>query len=203
MDKIILIGNGGHARACIDVIEMARGYKISGLVAKDKDHNEENMGYPIIGTDDDLPYLRKKYNNAIVTVGQIKSPLIRIKLFQLLNDLNFFLPAIISSRSYVSRHAQIGKGTIVMHGAIVNANARIGNNCIINNRTLIEHDTVIGDHCHIATGTIVNGEVTVGSECFIGSGSITKQCISIGDNCVIGAGVVLKRNIEPNQVINN
>ena len=201
MDKILLIGAGGHARSCIDVLEEENQFEIAGLIEKSEGISNESLGYPIIGTDDDLMVLRKQYSNALITVGQIKSPKIRIKLYQLLKELDFTLPVIVSSHAYVSKHAQIGEGSIVMHGVIINANAIIGNNCIINNRALIEHDAVIGDHCHIATGAIINGEVSVGDETFIGSGALTRQAISIGGNCVIGAGVVLKNDIESNKVV--
>ena len=203
MDKILLIGAGGHARACIDVLEEENQFEIAGLIEKGESISNESLGYPIIGTDDDLKVLRQQYKNALITVGQIKSPKIRIKLYQLLKELDFTLPAIISPHAHVSKHAQIGEGSIIMHGAIVNANTKIGNNCIINNKSLIEHDAVIGDHCHIATGAILNGEVTVGYESFIGSGAITKQSIIIGNRCVIGAGTVIKTDIESNQVIKN
>ena len=201
MDKILLIGSGGHARACIDVLEEENQFEIAGLIEKGESISNESLGYPVIGTDDDLKVLRQQYKNTLITVGQIKSPKIRIKLYQLLKELDFTLPVIVSSQAYVSKHSQIGEGSIIMHGVIINANAKIGNNCIINNRTLIEHDAVIGDHCHIATGAIINGEVSVGNETFIGSGTVTKQAISIGNNCVIGAGIVLKNNIESNKVV--
>ena len=69
MDKIILVGAVGHARFCIDVIELSGFYKIAGLVEKDNADGNENLGYPIIGTDDDLHDLRNKYELALVTVG--------------------------------------------------------------------------------------------------------------------------------------
>jgi sugar O-acyltransferase (sialic acid O-acetyltransferase NeuD family) len=203
MDKILLIGAGGHARSCMDVIEKVGQFEIAGLIEKDEETENDNLGYTIIGTDNDLHDLRHKYKNTLISVGQIKTPAIRIKLYQLLKELDFTLPVIISSKAYVSKHAQIGEGTIIMHGAIVNANAKIGKNCIINNRSLIDHDAIIGNHCHIATGAIINGEVNVADETFIGSGVITKQCISIGSNCIIGAGVVLKSDVKSNQVIKN
>ena len=203
MDEIILVGAGGHARSCIDVIELSGQYKIAGLVEKDNKDGQGNLGYPILGSDNDLRALRKKYNHALVTVGQIKSPETRIILFQRLQELDYQFPVIVSPRAYVSKNAQISKGTIVLHDAMVNANAKVGKNCIINNKALIEHDALIGDHCHIATGAIVNGKVAVGNESFIGSGAVTKQSISIGNNCVIGAGVVVKIDLEPDQVIKN
>ena len=201
MDKILLIGAGGHARSCIDVLEEENQFEIAGLIEKGESISNESLGYPIIGTDDDLKVLRQQYKNALITVGQIKSPKIRIKLYQLLKELDFTLPVIVSSQAYVSKHAQIGEGSIIMHGVIINANAKIGNNCIINNRALIEHDAVIGDHCHIATGAIINGEVSVGNETFIGSGAVTKQCISIGNNCIVGAGIILKNDVKHNLAV--
>ena len=203
MNEIILIGAGGHARSCIDVIELSGLFKIAGLVEKDEEIKDDNLGYPVIGTDNDLPELRQQYNNALITIGQIKSPEIRIKLYQVLKKLDFKLPTIISPQAYVSKHTQIGEGSIIMHGATVNANAKIGINCIINSKSLIEHDAVIGDHCHIAPGAIINGEVSVGNKTFVGSGAVTKQCISIGNNCIIGAGVILKSDVDSNQVIKN
>ena len=203
MDKILLIGSGGHARSCIDVIETVGQFEIAGLVEKDESIINANLGYPIIGTNDNLDNLRKNYDYALVTVGQIKSPAIRVKLYQLLKELDFILPVIVSSQAYISKHAQIGEGSIIMHGVIINANAKIGNNCIINNRALIEHDAIIGNHSHIATGAIVNGGVSVGSESFIGSGVVTKQYISIGNNCSVGAGVTLKSDVKSGQVIIN
>ena len=201
MNEIILIGAGGHARSCIDVIELSGLFKIAGLVEKGKLNNKENLGYPIIGTDDDLQNLREKYSHSLITVGQIKSPETRMRLYQLLKGMDYTLPIIISPRAYLSKHSQIGEGTIVMHDVMVNANARIGKNCIINNKVLIEHDVVIGDHCHISTGAVVNGEVSVGNGSFFGSGVVTKQSISIGNECVIGAGAVIKTDVESNQVI--
>jgi len=203
MDEIILVGAGGHARSCMDVIELSGQFKIAGLVEKDNAAGQENLVYPVIGTDDDLPSLRQKYRYALVTVGQIKSPKPRKKLYDLVKKLDFKLPVIKSLLSYVSKHANIGEGTIIMHGAIVNANAKIGKSCIINNHSLIEHDAVIADHCHVATGAIINGEVEVGEGTFIGSGVVTNQYITIGKNCVIGSGSILKHNIPDNQLIKN
>ena len=203
MDKIILIGAGGHSRACIDVIELNNRYKIAGLVDNYVPKSERCLGYPIIGTDEDLQDLRKEFKYCLISIGQIKSAAKRLQLFNILKDLEYRFPLIISPRSYVSPRSKIGAGTIIMHDVIVNANAKVGENCIINNRSLIEHDAIIGDHCHIATGAVINGEVSVGNETFIGSSAVTKQCISIGNNCVVGAGVILKSDVHSNQVIKN
>ena len=201
MNEIILIGAGGHACACIDVIENMQQYEIAGLVDKSIKPNVELLGYPVLGRDDDLARLRKTFSYALITIGQIKSAERRLSLYKLLVSLGYTLPKCISPFAYVSRHAQVGNGTIIMPGAIVNANANIGLNCIINSAALVEHDAVIGDHCHIATAAVINGEVVVGAESFVGSGTITHQRITIGEKCVIGAGSVLHKDVPANQII--
>ena len=146
------------------------------------------LGYEIIATDDDLPRLVNEYENFLITLGQIKSPEKRIRIFQTLKESGAKLPVIISPLAYMSKHAEIGDGTIIMHHALANAGAKIGSNCIINTKALIEHDAIIGDHCHIATGAIINGETTIFSKTFVGSNARTKEYVEIGEHSVIEGG---------------
>lgn len=201
MDEILLVGAGGHARACVDVLELQNKYSVVGFVERNIAANSRDFGYPLLGTDGDLGDLRKKYNNALITIGQIKTPKIRIRIFELLKTLDYELPVIRSPLAYASNKSIVGDGTILMHGAIVNANASIGENCIINSNSLIEHDTRIGNHCHIATGALINGSVEIGFGSFIGSGATIKNGVKIGSNCIIGAGVILKHDIPSGQLI--
>ena len=194
--QLILVGGGGHCRSCIDVIEQEGRFEIAGIVERSP-HGEtdDGMGYAVLGTDDDLSDVKKRYNYALVTVGQIKTPEPRMRLYQLLKKFKFFLPAIVSPAAYVSRHASIGEGTIVMHQALVNAGARVGSNCIINTKALLEHDAVVEDHCHIATGAIVNGEVSIGAGSFFGSAAVSKQCISVPPKSFIKANSVVGKSL--------
>jgi sugar O-acyltransferase (sialic acid O-acetyltransferase NeuD family) len=192
MNTIVLIGGGGHCRSVIDVIEQEGRFKIVGIIDKPELLETDVLGYPVIGNDSDLESLAKIYTHAIVTVGQIRSPLTRIKLFDLALSSGFILPSIVSPRAYVSTHADIGKGTVIMHNALVNTNAIVGHNCIINTNALIEHDSDVADHCHIATNAVINGSTSVGQRSFIGSGSITKESTTISDNSFIKAGSIIK-----------
>ena len=188
MKKILLIGGGGHCKSVIDVIEQEERFEIAGIVDKPKLLGSKVLGYPIIGNDSDLSNLVKKYQYALITVGQIRSPSLRVKLFNLANEAGFVLPSIISPNAYVSQHTSIGNGVVIMHNALVSANAVIGDNCIINSKVLIEHDCQIFDHCHISTNVSINGGVVVESGCFVGSGSTTKESITIQKNSFIKAG---------------
>ncbi|SFV68553.1 4-amino-6-deoxy-N-Acetyl-D-hexosaminyl-(Lipid carrier) acetyltrasferase [hydrothermal vent metagenome] len=188
--EIILIGGGGHCRSVIDVIELEGKYKIAGVIDKKELIGQDVLDYKVIGCDDDLAELFKKYKLAIVTVGQIQSSTLRVKLFTLLKDIGYILPPIISPLAYLSKHATIGEGTIIMHHALVNANAKVGKNCIINTKALIEHDAVVEDNSHISTGAIINGGVVVKESSFVGSNATSKEYIEIDG--FIKAGSVVK-----------
>ena len=188
MKKILLIGGGGHCKSVIDVVEQEGQFEIIGIIDKAELFGTNVLGYPVIGNDLDLESLAKKYSYALITIGQIKSPEQRIKLFDLAKRLGFTIPSILSPRAYVSKHAFIGDGTIVMHNALINAKAIVGENCIINSKALIEHDSIISAHCHISTCVTINGGVTVGTGCFIGSGSTAKESTVIKKNSFIKAG---------------
>lgn len=191
---LILIGAGGHAHACIDVIEEHGQYRIAGLVGMTEEISAQHFGYSVIATDDDLPKLAHEYQYALIAVGHILSSDTRQRLYQQATRLDFQLPTIIAPTAYVSRHATIGAGTIVMHGAIVNAGARVGENCIINTRALLEHDATMENHCHLSTGAILNGEAHIGVGSFVGSGSIIKEGVSLGKGCVVGMGLSVRHN---------
>jgi len=201
---ILLIGAGGHARACMDVIHAQGIYEIYGLIGSISEVGNPILNKKVIGDDSELPKLRDFCSHALVAVGQIKSWLLRFQIFEKLIELGYQLPSIISPYAYVSSYAHIGDGTIVMHGAIVNAGAKIGKNCIINNQSLIEHDVIVENHCHISTGAIVNGGARVGEGSFVGSRSVLKENICIGKRSLIGMGLVV-RSSHPDEtyLVNN
>jgi sugar O-acyltransferase (sialic acid O-acetyltransferase NeuD family) len=162
-------------------------------VPEKKQHNV--LGYPVIGTDADLEELIKSFPNVLITLGQIKSPPTRrMELFNDLIRMGARFPLIQSPLAYVSPHAQIAEGTIVMHHTLINAGARVGRNCIINNKALIEHDVIIEDHCYISTGAVVNGGVKIGSGSFLGSGVVVVQCTSIPSNSFIKANSLYQKS---------
>ena len=186
--QIIMIGAGGHCRSCIDIIEQEGRFTVAGVVDQPNSETGSVLGYPVLGTDADLPRLRKQYAFALVAVGQIKSASVRIQLFERLKSLGFELPVILSPRAYISKHAKVGAGTIVMHDALINAGASVGENWIINSKALIEHDATVGSHCHISTGAIINGGVRVGSGTFFGSNAVSVHGVSIPEGSFVPAG---------------
>ncbi|KFN40560.1 MAG: acetyltransferase [Sulfuricurvum sp. MLSB] len=189
--EILLVGGGGHCKALIDVIEAAGQYTIAGIIDRPELIGEQILGYRVIGCDDDLSSLVSRYPYAIVSVGQVRTPDLRKKLFALLERAGYVIPSIISPRAYVSPHARVERGSVVMHDALINAHARVGANCIVNTKALIEHDCRVGDHCHVSTGAILNGATVVGEGTFVGSNAVSKEGALIAEASFIKAGSIV------------
>ena len=56
MNKIVIVGAGGHANSCIDVIEEEGRFKIIGLIDNNINSNKTITKYKIIGNDSDLNF---------------------------------------------------------------------------------------------------------------------------------------------------
>lgn len=192
MKEIILIGGGGHCKSCIDVIEQENKYKIAGIIDKKEVLGKEVLGYKVIACDEDLPELFKKYQYALITIGQLHNSSIRKKIYETLKDIGFILPTIVSPKAYISKHSNVKEATIVMHDVVINSNSYIGKNCIINTKSLIEHDVTIKDNCHISTASVVNGHCIINENSFIGSNSTVVNNIEIEKNSFIKAGSLVK-----------
>ncbi len=195
MTPLVLIGGGGHCRSCVDVIESTKSYQVLGIVERISGKTNPTLSYPTIGTDADLVGLLRDCPTALITVGQIRTPELRKELYKLVQDSGGTLPVIVSPHAYVSGRAEVGAGTIVMHGATLNVGASVGMNCIINSQALVEHDVEIGPHSHISTGARVNGGVSIGEGTFLGSGAVVNQGITVGRNCIIASGAVIRSDV--------
>ncbi len=189
--NLVLIGGGGHCVSVIDIIENENKFNILGIL--DSNIIENNiLGYKILGDDNLIPELVNENTYFLITVGQIKNYTIRKNIAKKLTENKAKLATIISTLAYVSKHAIIGEGTIIMNGAVVNAKTTIGKNCIINTKSNVEHGVSIGDFCHLSTCAVVNGDSVIGNGTFIGSNATISNDVSIKENSIISAGKFIK-----------
>ena len=185
---LILVGGGGHCKSVIEAAESA-GMIIKGILDLPSEVGKNILGYEVIGSDDDIHQYVEEYD-FVVTLGFIKDPALRNRI----EAAGGTLATVIASTAHVSRHATIGAGTVVLHGAMVNAGTQIGKGCIINTLSNIEHDVIIGDYCHISTGAMVNGDCKVGENTFLGSQSVMVNATSIPANSVFAAGCMIRKS---------
>tara|TARA_B100001248_G_C27233415_1_gene385904 strand:+ start:167 stop:778 length:612 start_codon:yes stop_codon:yes gene_type:complete len=203
MKSLVLIGNGGHCRSCIEVIESSGEFQIKGLIVHPKDLSKTFMNYIVLGNDENFIECFCKNDLALICIGQIHSPEIRKNYFNLLDQKGISMATIKSKFAIISKYAFVDKGSAVMHRVILNAGVKVGKNCILNTNSLIEHDAIIGNHCHISTGAIINGSAQIGNECFLGSGAIVREGVKIGDKSIISAGQVVMKDLPPRTILRN
>lgn len=192
-NKILLIGSGGHAQSCIEIIE-SQGKFIIEKIYDPFSNNEKLYEYQIEKQEDYLINYHGKISNLFLAIGYIKDPSIREKYIDLFTNFNFTYPNIVSKTSYISNRSKLGFGNSFHHYSFINSNAEIGNFNIINSGAIIEHGVKIGNNCHISTNVVINGQVEIGNNTFIGSGSVLMQGIKIGNNQTIPMGTLLKDN---------
>lgn len=193
-DNLILIGGGEHCESCIDVIEQSNKFNIVGIVDLPEKLDQFVFGYKVFAADEDLKSLAKEYKYYLITVGHIRTPYPRIKLYNRLKDLNVILPVVTAPSSIISKHATLGEGSVVLHNSIIDVNAKVGNNCIINHSSVIGHYAKVEDHCHISANCVI-GRCFIETGTFIGGNSWVNNGISIAKYCVVGSGSNVIKNI--------
>lgn len=193
-NPLILVGGGGHCKSVIDVAESA-GYTILGILDKPDEVGKMVLGYEVIGVDDDIPLYVDKAE-FIITVGFIKDPTIRIKLYNKVLNAGGKFATLIASTAHVSKYATIGTGTVIMHQAVVNACAVVGDNVIVNTFANIGHDVSVGNYCHISTGAMICGNAVIADETFVGSQSVINQGVHFAGGIIASLSVLTKSTTE-------
>ena len=188
--NIILVGGGGHCVSVIDVIENENKFNILGILDSNIKQSDV-LGYRVLGGDNLIPKLVNENTYFLITVGQIHSHGTRKKIAESLVEYNAKLATVVSPLAYVSEHAYIEEGTIIMNHAVVNAKSKIGRNCIINTMSNVEHGVSIGDFCHISTCAVVNGDSIICSGTFVGSNATISNGVTISENSFISAGKLI------------
>jgi len=202
MEKIVLVGAGGHCKVIIDIIKSVGKYDIIGVT--DKAYGEQKcvLDIPIIGDDSTLQKLYDNgVKNAFVCVGALQNMIVRDKIYNKLKVIGFNIPVLIHKEAIVSHYARVAAGTCVMPGAIINPGAVIDENCIVNTGAVIEHDCSVQRNTHISPKACIAGGVSVGSATHVGMGSTIIQSVHIGNNVIIGAGAVVIEDIVDNVVV--
>jgi sugar O-acyltransferase (sialic acid O-acetyltransferase NeuD family) len=193
---ILIIGAGGHAKSCIDLIEESGNFNIKGIIGKTNEIGSSVLGYKVIGDDNQLGDFRSICDYALIAVGQIRYASKRIELYSLAQHFGFSMPKVVSNFAHVSRNSTISDGTIVMPGVRIGPGVTIGENCILNTNCIIEHDSSVGSHSHISTGATVNGSVSIAERSFVGSGAIIRENLYLGANSFIKMGEIVTANIS-------
>ena len=187
MNRLMIIGAGGHGKVIADSA-MKNGYTDISFI--DDNAKGTCMGFPIVGTSADLEALNDGRTDFIIGIG---NNAIRKRIAEKYS-LNWV--TLIHPSAQIAFQVTVGKGTVIMAGAIVNACAEIGDHCIINTGAIIEHDNVIKDYAHISPGVKLSGTVVIGKNTWIGTGTSVMNNVAVCDDVIVGVGSVVVKDIK-------
>jgi sugar O-acyltransferase (sialic acid O-acetyltransferase NeuD family) len=197
--RIFVYGGGGHGKVVADILISRGESEFAGFV----DDREELWGARVIG----LPVLgdgqwlrREALNSRIAVALGVGASQSRQLLAERCSRWGIEILTLLHPAATVSQTAQLGRGTVVMAGAIINPDARVGVGVIVNSRAVVEHDVEIGDYAHVAPRATMGGASHLGAFSHLGLGAVVLQCVYIGSRTMVGAGAVVVKNL-PDQVV--
>jgi sugar O-acyltransferase (sialic acid O-acetyltransferase NeuD family) len=197
LERIVVLGGGGHARVLISLIRATARYEIAGILDPSLKRETMVVDIPVLGGDNLLSrQMKEGITLACIGVGSVGDNSKKISLYKTTKEVGFSVPCLIHPQAIVTENeVNISEGVQVMAGAIIQAGSLVRENTIINTGGIIEHDCVIGKHVHICPGAVISGGVTIGDSTFIGSGATIIQGIKIGNNSVVAAGAVVINDV--------
>jgi UDP-perosamine 4-acetyltransferase len=187
MSKFVIVGAGGHAKACIEVLShlsMSPEFCIDIAPA-----HERVMGIEVISEVEALRSLHSQgIHNFFVAIGDNQ---LRCQAATLWLRESFTPITIISPDASVARTASIGLGVIVMPQSVIGSEANVRDFAVINSGAIVEHESQIGHGAHVAPGSVLGGKVTLGDRSLMGLGSAAIDGTFIGEDIIVGAGAVV------------
>jgi UDP-3-O-[3-hydroxymyristoyl] glucosamine N-acyltransferase len=108
----------------------------------------------VLGRIAELRTLRQQSDAAVFALGNNR---IRERVFPAAVEAGFELPSVIHPAAWVSPSAQLGRGCIVMAGAIVSAHSLLGDGVVVNAGAVIDHDAILEPFSRVGIGACVEG----------------------------------------------
>ncbi len=201
-NEVVIIGGGGHAKICIDILRQMKTYRIAGIVDAGRTVSSQTMGVPVIGNEEQLEELFSRgLRFAVVGFGALSKPRLRQAAFDRLKKIGFVIPNLIHPSAIIEPSVRLGEGIQIMAGAMIGSDARVGNNCIINSGSIVSHDCKLANNVHVTPGGILAGSVEIGENTLIGMGATILMNVEIGADVVINNGARVAKNVADGAIV--
>lgn len=195
MQKILIIGAGGHAQVVADILMRARGagQSLEPLGYLDDDPQASGKAFLGLSVLGGLAELSRIPHYAVVVA--LEKNRARSELYARLKQGGERFAVARHPGALVAPGVRLGPGTMVCAGVVVNPASAIGEDCILNTSCTVDHHNTIGDHVHIAPGAHLGGEVTVEEGAMVGIGAVILPGVRVGAWSVVGAGAVVLKDV--------
>lgn len=188
----MLLGGGGLAIEILDYMSFD-GIKPVGYYSPEKDDDLSGV-LSWLGNEKDSYESRFTY---VISSGYTH---IRKMMIDFIEKNNLDVYTFISSQSYVSSLAEVGKGAVIAPYAAITGNPIIGKYLLANIHSSISHHSIVGDNVVVGPGARITGRCQLGSNVYMGANScllpetIIENDIDIGISTFPNNRAVLRSN---------
>jgi sugar O-acyltransferase (sialic acid O-acetyltransferase NeuD family) len=186
----------GADRDVIDLAQSMPGYRILGVI--DKDRGVDAHGASYLGDDGSWSAIRKRHPELKVLIT-VDPPAARARLIELYGRQA--LTSLVAPDAYVSPHAHLGLGCLVQRGVRVLSGVTLGLAVKLHVGVTIHHDCAVGDVSTLAPGARLLGHVRLGERVYVGAEAVVLQTCTVGAGAVIGAGAVVTQDVPPGATV--
>lgn len=195
--NIVIFGAGGHSKVVADIAEL-NSYTIVGFVDPFVGKSEF-INKPVFKNITDMPVGDYFTVVALGDNSQRSRVVKEIRDYQ--GNVKLTFVNLIHPRAVISISALIGKGTVVMAGAVVNPYCQVGEHAIINTGCVIDHDCIMKDFSSVAPGAVLGGNVRIMEHSAVSIGAVCRHNIEISAHSVVGANSYVNKNVPENSVV--
>ena len=206
MKRLIILGTGGN---CLDILDAVLAvnhhvstpaYECVGFLDDNRElHGRKLCDLPVLGGLTDAP----RFPDCVFVNG-IGSPnnfWRKADILQTTSLVNDRFETILHPQASVSRFAQLGRGVVVLAGAVVGARAVIGDHGILLQGAIVSHDCRLGDFACVASGACLAGGVEVDAASYVGSNASVRGGLRIGPRSLVGMGSVVLKDVMANSIV--
>lgn len=186
MNKIFIVGAGGHGRSVAEAIQLGNDYKIIGFFDDIWPKKTELWGVPIYNNTKQLALYRDLADWVVVAIGNNK---IRHELMCKLSADGFKLATIVHPAAMVSPSAILGSGCVVMAGAIIGTESTLGTGVIINAGANVDHHCYVNNYGHLGVNACMAGGSILGEEAWLQAGAAIGYGVQVPAGKVVLPGI--------------
>lgn len=204
--RIVILGTGGN---CLDILDALLSvnrhagrpvYECAGFLDDNPaTHGEEFGGVPVLGPLRDAPrFADCRFINGIGSPRNfqrkpeiVASTGVSVERFE----------TIIHPLASVSGFARIGRGCVLLAGAVVGARAVLSDHVLLLQGAIVSHDCQIAAHVSITSGACLAGGVRVGECSYIGANACIRGSLTVGPRTLVGMGSVVLHDVAADSVV--
>lgn len=195
--KLVIIGDTSNANLAHYYFKKDTSYQVVAFCVDDEFLNKSEFnGLPVVPFSSLESKYPKEHFDCFVAVGYNEMNDVRMRLYQKVKELGYYLPNYISPRCSFLTEEKLGDNNFILEDNTIQPFVKIGSNNVFWSGNHIGHDVQIDDHCYITSHVVISGFTRIRNNSFLGVNATLRDAITIGEYTLIGAGASIMKNTK-------